>query len=245
MQPRTHPRITPLDDPDYPSRDGKPMADNIRQFDWIVALQGGINALLRDEPNVLVAGDCLWYPVEGNAKIRVAPDTMVIFGRPKGYRGSYIQHREGGISPQVVFEVLSPENGAGEMKRKLAFYETYGVEEYYILDPDHARHKGYLRESSGRLVPLADLFGWTSPRLGIRFEMTSQMKEVLRIVRPDGGLLEQYIDLARQLDASERLTEEQRDRADAERLRAEGETDRPMPSVFALSGCSRSSGRWG
>ena len=61
---------------------------------------------------------------------------MVAFGRPKGYRGSYKQWEEDGIAPQVVFEILSPGNRRDEMVRKFAFYERYGVEEYYIYDPD-------------------------------------------------------------------------------------------------------------
>lgn len=53
----------------YPTSDGKPMADNTRQFRWIVTIQGGIDALFRDDPNVFVAGDLLWYPVEGKPHI--------------------------------------------------------------------------------------------------------------------------------------------------------------------------------
>ena len=203
MQLNPDPRITPLDDPDYPSRDGTPMSDNMLQFRWITTIQGGLDALFLDDPQVVVAGDCLCYPVEGNNKIRSAPDTMVIFGRPRGDRESYIQHREDGIPVHVVFEVLSPGNRAGAMRRKLAFYEKYGVEEYYVLDPNFSRHKGYLR-AGDRLVPIPDLFGWVSPRLGIRFEMTQQMKQVLRILTPEGRLLEPYTDIARKLDASER-----------------------------------------
>ena len=75
--------------------------------------QGGLDALFRDDPDVFVAGDLLWYPVEGDPKTRIAPDAMVVFGRPKGYRGSYKQWDEGGIAPQVVFEVLSPGNRPG------------------------------------------------------------------------------------------------------------------------------------
>ena len=61
---------------------------------------------------------------------------MVAFGRPKGYRGSYKQWEESGIAPQAVFEILSPNNRVPEMERKFRFYEQYGVEEYYIYDPD-------------------------------------------------------------------------------------------------------------
>ena len=37
---------------------------------------------------------------------------MVVFGRPKGRRGSYRQWEEDNIPPQVVFEILSPGNNA-------------------------------------------------------------------------------------------------------------------------------------
>ena len=68
---------------------------------------------------MFVAGDLLWYPVEGKPSIRTAPDVMVVFGRPKGDRGSYKQWEEDGIAPQVVFEVLSPGNRAGEMETQI------------------------------------------------------------------------------------------------------------------------------
>jgi len=216
---QTIPRVTSLDDPDYPSSDGKPMSDNTKQFRWIVAVQGGLDAVFDDDPNVLVVGNLLWYPVEGDNTIRATPDVMVILGRPKGDRGSYIQHREGGIAPQVVFEVLSPGNRAGEMRKKLATYQKYGVEEYYILDPDFARHKGYLREGA-TLKPIADLFGWTSPRLNVRFELTKE----LRILTPDGRPFEFYTEVFRRSQASDLRADEATLRAGEERRRAEEAT---------------------
>jgi Uma2 family endonuclease len=48
--------------------------------------------------------------IEGDNKTCQAPDTMVVFGRPKGDRGSYKQWQEENIPPQVVFEFLSPSN---------------------------------------------------------------------------------------------------------------------------------------
>ena len=60
------------------------MADNTLQFKWIVVIKEGLEALFRDDPDVFVAGNLLWYPVEGKPKIRLAPDAMVAFGRPKG-----------------------------------------------------------------------------------------------------------------------------------------------------------------
>src|SRR5947209_9384932 len=125
---QTAPRI------EYPDSDGQPMADNTLQFRYMVMIQGGLDDLFRDNPDVFVAGDNLWYPVEGEPTTRTAPDVYVVFGRPKGHRGSYRQWEEGGIAPQVVFEVLSPGNTPAEMARKWEFYDRYGVEEYYQYD---------------------------------------------------------------------------------------------------------------
>ncbi len=94
----------------YPESDGHPMADNTKQFHWIVTIQGGLDALFRHDPNVFVAGALLWYPVQGRPDICRAPDAMVVFGRPKGDRGNYKQWEEDNIPPQVVFGILSPTN---------------------------------------------------------------------------------------------------------------------------------------
>ena len=51
---------------EYPDSDGEPIAENTLQFRWIVTIKGGLDAVFRDDPNVFVAGDLLWYPVEGN-----------------------------------------------------------------------------------------------------------------------------------------------------------------------------------
>jgi Uma2 family endonuclease len=119
---------------EYPDSDGQPMAENTLQFQWIVTIKEGLEAVFRNDPNVFVAGDLFWYPEEGKPKVRTAPDTMVVFGRPKGHRGSYKQWEEAGVAPQVVFEVLSPGNRPAETIRKFRFYKRYGVEEYYIYN---------------------------------------------------------------------------------------------------------------
>jgi Uma2 family endonuclease len=187
----------------YPERDGNPMSDNTKQFRWIVTIKENLELIFANDPNVFVAGDLLWYPVEGNNTIRNAPDTMVVFGRPKGDRGSYRQWQEDNIPPQVVFEVLSPGNRMGEMNRKQQFYERYGVEEYYIYDPDKNDLTGWLREQE-RLVPIDDIDGWMSPRLGIRFEL---QLHTLIIYRPDGEPFLGFIELDKQRQLAEQQLE--------------------------------------
>ena len=73
----------------------------------------------------------------------------------------------------MVFEVLSPSNRFREMYRKLRFYEEYGVEEYYLYDPDHNDLEGWPRDSEGR-SEIRDLNGWTSPRLHVRFDTSGR-----------------------------------------------------------------------
>lgn len=116
----------------YPDSDGKPIADNTKQFRWIVTIKENLEWLFADNSSVFVAGDLLWYPVEGDNRICTAPDVMVVFGIPKGDRGSYRQWEENNIAPQVVFEILSLGNTRVETNRKLLFYDRFGVEEYYL-----------------------------------------------------------------------------------------------------------------
>jgi Uma2 family endonuclease len=201
----------------YPDSDGQPMADNTLQFRWIVTIEGGIDALFRDDPNVFVAGDLLWYPVEGRPTIRAAPDAMVVFGRPKGDRGSYRQWREAHIAPQVVFEVLSPGNRVGEMVNTFRFYERYGVEEYYLYDPDNGELSGWIR-ADNELTPIEAMIGWVSPRLGVRFELEDNR---LALYRPDGRRFATYVELQQQAEQAQQQAEQAQQQAAAERARAD------------------------
>lgn len=67
----------------YPESDGKPIADHSLQFSYISLVKTNLDALYVDDPNVFVAGDMFWYPVEGDNKTVTAPDVMVALGRPK------------------------------------------------------------------------------------------------------------------------------------------------------------------
>ncbi|MFN9174412.1 MAG: Uma2 family endonuclease [Synechocystis sp.] len=177
----------------YPDSDGQPMADNTEQFQWIVLIKENLECLFADDPTVFVAGDLLWYPVEGQPTVRVAPDVFVVFGRPKGKRGSYRQWQEENIAPQVVFEIFSPGNSQKEMIRKLKFYEHHGVNEYYIYDPDRHELIGLQRQDD-ELQVIEGIEDWTSPLLGIRFVMTA---ETLEIYYPDGRSFLTTIELSR------------------------------------------------
>ncbi|MBC7856079.1 MAG: Uma2 family endonuclease [Pirellulaceae bacterium] len=221
---------------EYPEDDGEPLSDNTLQFRWIMTIQGGLDALFAQNPQVFVAGNLLWYPLEGDNVTRRALDAMVVFARPKGERGSYRQWDEAGIGPQVVFEVLSPGNRPGELVRQFRFYERFGVEEYYIYDPDQRLLVGYARRGAV-LEEIENTAGWVSPRLGIRFELSSGE---LQIFRPDGRMVATYLELAEEnqlaheradlerqrADKEQKLAEQERRRAEKQRARAEQEQKR-------------------
>src|SRR5262249_28038188 len=204
----------------YPDSDGKPMADNTLQFRWIVTIKEGLDRVFHHRPDVFVAGDLLWYPVEGRPEICQAPDALVALGRPKGDRGSYKQWEEGGIAPQVVFEVLSPNNSYREMRRKLEFYQEYGVGEYYLYDPDHIVLEGWLRTDEG-LDEIPRMHGWTSPQLGIRFDMSGSE---LAIYGPDGRRFLTYQEIA---DEGDQLAQ-QRDQLAQQRDQVVQERDQAI-----------------
>jgi Uma2 family endonuclease len=185
----------------YPDSDGKPMADNTLQYRWIVRLVANLKHLFREQ-RVFVAGDLLWYPQQVTVPPAPcqAPDVMVIFGRPDGERRSYKQWEEDNLPPQVVFEILSEGNSAREMLKKQRFYHQHGVLEMFFYDPDSYEFWGLVRSGPQRefepITPLS--FPWTSPTLGIRFEMFA---DGLAIFSPHG---EQFKDPEQRFEERDR-----------------------------------------
>jgi len=212
----------------YPESDGKSMADNTKQFDWIVKIKENLERMFADRPDVFVAGDLLWYPVKGNNKIRTAPDAMVAFGRSKGHRGSYRTWDENNVSPQAVFEILSPGNRKTEMEKKRLFYQRHGVMEYYVYDPDRIRLSGWNRSGKRfRAVEEEKMRKWISPLLNIRFDLR---EDDLHIFFPDGKEFLTPLETARQYDAKLKTADQRAEAADkrakAERQKAKTERQR-------------------
>ena len=200
----------------YPVSDGKPMADSSLHYRWIVTIKENLEVLFANDPMVVVEADTFWYPVpqSKDKPIRRAPDVMVIFGRPKGdspsetqsERGSYIQHEEGNIAPQVVFEIYSPSNDTEGSDAKFEFYQRYGVEEYYCFYPEDNILEVWLRMGADlRRADWRDV--WVSPRLGITFDLTG---EVLRLYDPNGNAFTSF---------GEERQEKERERREKERER--------------------------
>ena len=204
----------------YPEDDGNRMAENTKQYRWIVIIKENLEILLAHNLDAFIAGDLLWYPIEGDNVTCAAPDVMVVLGRPKGDRGSYKQWKERDIPPKVAFEIMSLSNTQRDMQSKRSFYETHGVDEFYIYDPEKFRVSGYIRQG-GELLPIANMEGWISPSLAIRF---SRNNGELEIYYPDGRRFLTTLELNTRAIAAEEeldLVTQERDRLLAQ-LRALG-----------------------
>lgn len=175
---------------------------------WIAEIKQNLDWLFADNPNVFVAENLLWYPLEGRESVATTPDIMVVFGREKGERSSYCQWEEWGIAPQVVFEIISPCKTAIDMDKKLLFCDRYGVEEYYIYDPNKNELRGWLRGEDG-LDIIPEMENWVSQRLKIGFVPSP---EGLQLYRPDGVSFKTYVEMFQELE-KERQRAEQAEQA--------------------------------
>jgi Uma2 family endonuclease len=220
----------PVPDIIYPDSDGLPMGDNTKQIQWIVLLYWNLKAQFRDRGDVFVASNLLWYPAENHPEIRIGPDVLVAFGRPKGNRGSYKQWEEGHAPPTVVFEILSPGNSDTEMKEKQAFYEEHGVEEYYVYDPDTNHLKVFVRRGEV-FRRIRRVNGFVSPRLEIRFDLSGPE---LVVRHPDGR---PFVSPEESEDNRVRAEREaERSRQEAERSRQEADRSQQRSARMAELG---------
>ena len=123
-----------VEDPLYPSSDGRPMAENTWQFGVMVDSAAVLRTRYRHRPDAFVGGDLLMYYERGNPARRVAPDVFVIFGVADHHRMSYKLWEEG-KAPDFVLEVASESTWREDVGRKRRLYAELGVREYWLFDP--------------------------------------------------------------------------------------------------------------
>ena len=97
------------------------------------------------------------------------------------------------------------------MAEKQDFYEKYGVEEYYIYDPDRFRLMGWIRRGE-RLIAIANMEGWVGLLLEIQ---SSQSNRDLEIYTPDGQRFLSSIEMNQKM-----IQQEQRANALDEKIRS-------------------------
>ena len=119
---------------DYPSSDGKPVAESDFQLTVLTYAREALRSHFRTREDVYVAANLLIYHREGDVEARVAPDVFVVVGAPSHERMSYLLWQEP-KAPDWVLEITSRSTRREDQGRKRELYRRLGVSEYWQYDP--------------------------------------------------------------------------------------------------------------
>ncbi len=205
----------------YPSSDGEPVAETYLHLYVLLTTLEVLRQYTQrftSEPKGTVLGNQFLYYSQGYPKLRVAPDTMVIFNVEPGGRDNYKIWEEGQV-PSVIFEFTSKGTRSQDEGFKKTLYEQLGVQEYWLFDPKGEwipeQLIGY-RLQWGEYVSIAD--GRSEP-LKLRLTVEGAL---IGFYREDNG--EKLLipdELMAGLEEAQRQIEQERLRTEQERLRAE------------------------
>ncbi len=226
-------RQRPTREIEYPSGDGKPMAETeVHLLDMIDTI-----SLLRDyfaaRPKVYVGGNLLLYYEEGNRRKHVAPDVLVALDVPKEPpRENYLVWKEG-KAPDFVVEITSKSTKKEDQKKKFEIYrDVLRVAEYFLFDPT----EDYLdpplqgfRLSRGKYVRIKAEAGRLPSRvLGLHLEQDgSKLRLFDPATRTRLPTRSERAEAERQrAEAADQRAEAERQRAEAADQRAEAERQR-------------------
>jgi Uma2 family endonuclease len=120
---------------EYPTSDGKPMAETEVHRDLMVDLIQTLKAHFEAVPDVYVSGNLMLFYEEGNKRKHISPDVFAVRGIPKGLREYYLTWEEG-KGPDVALEITSKSTRSVDVKKKMALYrDVLGIAEYFLFDP--------------------------------------------------------------------------------------------------------------
>jgi len=214
--------ITPQNIPpdvDYPTSDGKPMAETPIHRQNLTALIEMLEVWYAGREDVYISGNMMMYYELGNKRRHISPDVFVVIGVDAAkQRDAYLTWSEPKPTLDLVVEFTSPSTAGEDLEDKRELYRTVlGVREYLLFDPktdylDPPQQLFRLEKKRYRAVqPINGRL--PSEVLGLHFE---RVGEFLRLYDPRTN---QWIPL--QAD----LTERERVRADKEAERADKEQE--------------------
>ncbi len=133
-------RVTPARN-DYPTSDGRPMAETDDHRDLMLELIETLRMFYATSPRVYVSGNLLVFYERGNKRRHVSPDVFVVRGIAKHNRPNYLIWEEG-KAPEVVIELTSKTTKREDLVKKFTLYrDVLKVREYFLFDP----HRDYLK----------------------------------------------------------------------------------------------------
>lgn len=120
---------------DYPTTDGKPMAETQQHAQAMIAAMTVLQRWFADDPNAYAWGNMLMFYERGNKRRHVSPDVFAVRGVPNHLRPNYLIWEEG-RGPDVVIEITSASTRRNDLGRKFELYrDVIRVREYFLFDP--------------------------------------------------------------------------------------------------------------
>ncbi len=222
---------------DYPTSDGKPIAETDLHRRDMVDLIETLEDRFADDPRVYVTGNLLLFYEEGNKRKHVSPDVFVACGVPKlPLRDYYLLWNEN-KGPDVVIEITSKTTRSEDQKKKRTLYrDVLKVPEYFQFDPTEDYLKPPLqghRLVDGEYVPIepvADrlpsaVLGLHLERDGRELRLFDPVTRTRLLTRPEA---------IAEAEVARRRAEAERQQAEAARRDVEAENERLRQEIETL-----------
>lgn len=121
----------------YPETDGEPMAETDKHRNLIVELIDNLKRHFASSEEVYITGNIMFYYLEGVLEEVISPDVMVVFGVKNVERRTYKLWEE--KTPSAIIEIASHSTFKKDRTDKRELYESLGVNEYFIFNPEYPK----------------------------------------------------------------------------------------------------------
>jgi Uma2 family endonuclease len=205
-----------IDEIDYPTGDGQPVAETPVHRDNLLESIAMLRRWYAGREDVYVSGNMFVYYVKGDRRRHVAPDVFVVEGVPPVYRDCYKTWEEPKSNLDLVVEYTSRSTKEEDLEDKFELYrDELRVREYMLFDP-YAEYldppEQLFRLLDGQYRPVAPVNGrLPSEVLGLHFE---RQGTDLRLYVPSTGL---WVPSTREIELDRDRLEAERNRLEAER----------------------------
>jgi Uma2 family endonuclease len=230
----TAPRSKTVRRVDYPTSDGKPMAETELHWQVMVDVVDAMRDYFAADPMVHVGGNLLLFYEENNRRKHVSPDAFMVRGIPKLPLRDYYLLWEEGKPPDVVIEITSKTTKREDQTKKRVLYrDVLKITEYFQFDPTEDYLKPSLqgvRRIGDDYVPIVAVNGrLPSDVLGLHLERSGQE---LRLWDPGGG--SRLLTPRERAKAAEQRSAMERQTAEAAQRRLHAENDRLRQEIEAI-----------
>ena len=125
--------VTPSDPVEYPTRDGRPVAETDLHYLRLAGAAYGLRKFLADRDDAYVGSNLMVFDEPGNPRRHLSPDIFVAFGVQSGPRDLFKIWEE--KPPSFVLEITSKTTRREDERTKRQRYAQWGVPEYFLYDP--------------------------------------------------------------------------------------------------------------